>query len=78
MHSVNSKEGSILIEVKGLTKKYGGFTAVNNVSFTIEKGHVYVLLGPNGAGKSTIMNIIGDYKTISAVFEAKERFAEEG
>lgn len=47
-----------MIEVKNLTKKYGSFTAVRNVSFTIEKGHIYGLLGPNGAGKTTTMNII--------------------
>lgn len=51
-------EDTALIEVKNLTKKYGSFTAVKDVSFTIEKGHVYGLLGPNGAGKSTTMNII--------------------
>ncbi|MBR2906951.1 MAG: ABC transporter ATP-binding protein [Clostridia bacterium] len=47
-----------MIEVKNLTKKYGDFTAVDNVSFTIEKGKIYGLLGPNGAGKSTTMNMI--------------------
>jgi len=47
-----------LIEIKNLTKKYGSFTAVKDLSFTIEKGHIYGLLGPNGAGKSTTMNIM--------------------
>lgn len=47
-----------MIEVKNLTKRYGSFTAVRDVSFSIEKGHIYGLLGPNGAGKSTTMNII--------------------
>jgi len=47
-----------LIEVKHLTKKYGSFTAVNDISFTVEKGRIYGFLGPNGAGKSTTMNII--------------------
>ena len=47
-----------MIEVKGLTKKYGGRTAVDNVSFKIRNGRIYGLLGPNGAGKSTTMNII--------------------
>ena len=47
-----------MIEVKGLTKKYGGHTAVDNVSFKIRNGRTYGLLGPNGAGKSTTMNII--------------------
>jgi len=47
-----------LIEVKHLTKRYGSHTAVNDLSFTIEKGVIYGFLGPNGAGKSTTMNII--------------------
>ncbi len=47
-----------MIEVKHLTKRYGSHTAVNDLSFTIEKGVIYGFLGPNGAGKSTTMNII--------------------
>ena len=47
-----------MIEITGLTKKYGGRTAVDNVSFKIRNGRIYGLLGPNGAGKSTTMNII--------------------
>ncbi len=47
-----------MIEVKNLWKRYGEHTAVSDISFTIEKGHVYGFLGPNGAGKSTTMNII--------------------
>ena len=47
-----------MIEIKGLTKKYGNHTAVDNVSFKIRNGHIYGLLGPNGAGKSTTMNIV--------------------
>ena len=47
-----------MIEVEYLTKYYGGFLAVDDISFTIEDGHVYGFLGPNGAGKSTTMNII--------------------
>lgn len=47
-----------MIQVQHLTKKYGANVAVNDVSFTVEEGHVYGFLGPNGAGKSTTMNII--------------------
>lgn len=50
-----------MIEVKNLTKKYGPNTAVNNLSFTVEKGQIYGFLGPNGAGKSTTMNIMTGY-----------------
>lgn len=47
-----------MIEVKHLTKKYGPNTAVNDITFTVEKGRICGFLGPNGAGKSTTMNII--------------------
>ncbi len=47
-----------MIEVKNLTKKYGGNVAVDDVSFKIRGGKIYGFLGPNGAGKSTTMNII--------------------
>lgn len=50
-----------MIEVKNLTKKYGGYLAVDRLSFTVEKGRIYGLLGPNGAGKSTTMNIMTGY-----------------
>ena len=46
-----------MIEVRNLTKKYGSKTAVNNISFKVEKGEILGFLGPNGAGKSTTMNI---------------------
>lgn len=47
-----------MIKVEHLTKRYGSFTAVDDLSFEIEEGHVYGFLGPNGAGKSTTMNIM--------------------
>jgi len=47
-----------MITVEHLTKKYGNHLAVDDLSFTIEEGHVYGFLGPNGAGKSTTMNIM--------------------
>lgn len=50
-----------MIEVRNLTKKYGDHVAVDNLSFTVEKGQIYGFLGPNGAGKSTTMNIITGY-----------------
>lgn len=50
-----------MIEVKNLVKRYGPHTAVEDLSFTIEKGKVYGFLGPNGAGKSTTMNIMTGY-----------------
>lgn len=47
-----------MIEVKNVTKKYGKFVAVDNISFSINEGEIVGLLGPNGAGKSTTMNMI--------------------
>lgn len=47
-----------MIEVKNVTKKYGNFTAVDNISFTVKDGEVVGFLGQNGAGKSTTMNMI--------------------
>ena len=47
-----------MISVEHLTKYYGNFLAVDDISFHIEEGHVYGFLGPNGAGKSTTMNIM--------------------
>ena len=47
-----------MITVEHLTKCYGDFTAVSDLSIEIEEGHVYGCLGPNGTGKSTTMNIM--------------------
>ena len=54
-----------VVEVKHLTKKYGKHTAVEDLSFAVEKGQIYGFLGPNGAGKSTTMNIMTGYLAAS-------------
>ena len=54
-----------MIEVSGLTKRYGSHLAVKDASFTINKGEVVGFLGPNGAGKSTIMNILTGYLSLT-------------
>jgi len=52
--------GRNVIELVGLTKKYGSFTAVDNLNLTVEEGEIFGLLGPNGAGKSTaILMMLG-------------------
>ena len=47
-----------LLETKGLTKRFGGLTVMNDLNFSIEEGEIKGLLGPNGAGKSTFFNLI--------------------
>lgn len=47
-----------MIEVENLTKEYGEFRAIDNISFTVEKGEILGFLGPNGAGKTTVMRIL--------------------
>lgn len=54
-----------MIEVSALSKTYGNHLAVDNVSFTINKGDIIGFLGPNGAGKSTIMNIMTGYLSLT-------------
>ena len=48
----------VMIEVKNLSKMYGGFRALDRVSFQVRRGEVVGFLGPNGAGKSTTMRIL--------------------
>ena len=55
-----------LIEIEGLTKRFGAFTAVDNVSFTVARGEVLGFLGPNGAGKSTTMRMLAGFMTPTA------------
>lgn len=52
-----------IIDVKNFTKKYGNFTAVDDISFQVEEGSIFAFLGPNGAGKSTTIN------TLCTIFE---------
>src|SRR5258708_22187328 len=47
-----------MIQVEGLTKRYGRATAVNNISFNVKKGDIVGFLGPNGAGKTTTMRVL--------------------
>ena len=55
-----------LLELKNVTLKFGGVTAVNDLTMSVEEGQVYALVGPNGAGKSTVFNMISRFYTPAA------------
>lgn len=55
-----------VIEVSGLTKRFGSLTAVNDISFQVERGEIFGLLGKNGAGKTTTVEILEGYQTPNA------------
>jgi len=50
-----------LLAVAGLTKRFGGLTAVDQVDFTVERGRLQALIGPNGAGKTTLFNVVSGF-----------------
>jgi len=55
---ITEKGGGLLLIVDNVKKKFGGLTAVNDVSFEVNKGEIFGLIGPNGSGKTTIFNLI--------------------
>lgn len=55
-----------ILELKNLTKAFGGLVAVNNVSFTVKEGEIFGLIGPNGSGKTTIFNLINNYYPVTS------------
>ncbi|MBL4744756.1 MAG: ATP-binding cassette domain-containing protein [Flavobacteriaceae bacterium] len=75
-----------ILSITNLHKKYGAVHAVNNLSFTIEKGNVYGILGPNGSGKSTTLGIIlnvvnrtsGDYQWFDGTISTHEALKKVG
>ena len=58
-----TQEAKHAVTVEMLTKRYGGLTAVNGISFTVRQGEVFAFLGPNGAGKTTTVEIIETIRT---------------
>jgi ABC-2 type transport system ATP-binding protein len=52
------KKNDNVITVDGLSKKFGSFTAVDNISFVVKTGEIFAFLGPNGAGKSTTIKML--------------------
>jgi ABC-2 type transport system ATP-binding protein len=75
-----------ILSIKNLNKRYGSLQALNNVSFTIQKGHVYGILGPNGSGKSTTLGIVlnvvnktsGEYSWFDGQLETHEALKKVG
>ncbi len=64
-----------ILEVKNLTKDFGGLRAVNNVTFGVGEGEIFGLIGPNGSGKTTIFNCINNYYSITSgnvIFKGKD------
>ncbi|MGE4339292.1 MAG: ABC transporter ATP-binding protein, partial [Pigmentiphaga sp.] len=55
---IGSEEKGELLVVRGLTKNFGGVVPAQDVSFQLQRGHIYALIGPNGAGKSTMINML--------------------
>jgi ABC-2 type transport system ATP-binding protein len=57
------RQGGAAIEVRGLTKSYGGVHAVRGIDLTVARGQIFALLGPNGAGKTTTVEILEGYRS---------------
>ncbi len=58
---MTQQQGPAMIEAQGLTKYFGEFAAIQDVTFQVRKGEVVAFLGPNGAGKSTTMKLLTGY-----------------
>jgi branched-chain amino acid transport system ATP-binding protein len=56
--SISNLDRSPVLAAKGLTRRFGGLIAVNNVSFSVNEGEIFGLIGPNGAGKTTLFNLV--------------------
>lgn len=55
------KIGGVVMEMKNITLKFGGVTAINDISFDVHEGEIRAIIGPNGAGKSSMLNVISGF-----------------
>lgn len=69
LQSTNAHQNEIAVEAMGLTRRFGDFTATDNISFEVKRGEIYGLIGPNGAGKSTT------FKMLCGLLKPSEGFA---
>lgn len=53
-----SEPGNVCLTIEGLTKRFGGFYALNDLNMDVKQGHIHALIGPNGAGKTTFFNLL--------------------
>ena len=53
--------GGVVMEMKNITLKFGGVTAIEDISFDIREGEIRAIIGPNGAGKSSMLNVISGF-----------------
>ena len=67
-----------IIQVQGVSKIFGGLTAVNKVDLDVAEGSIYSIIGPNGAGKTTLFNCISDFiHLITAILFQGNRLKED-
>ena len=53
--------GEVILDLRGITLRFGGVEAIKNISFDIRKGEIRAIIGPNGAGKSSMLNVISGF-----------------